>query len=86
MTPTEFPQQNDILNPSKGTEDTVLPLHILRTTELLGDSICPKIVSAWKPTEEEIRLISEGGLVYFHCYGYTHPPIWINATSQGLEA
>ncbi len=40
---------------------------------LPGGARC--MVSAWKPTESELALLNEGGLVYLTVVGTVHPPV-----------
>lgn len=79
MTPVNFKEANDVLKAPKGQEDQVQDLPIFRCSQEIKGLVMPLTISAWKPSEEEIRLISEGGLIYFRCFGKTHPPISIGA-------
>lgn len=39
----------------------------------------PLVRSFWKPSEEELRLLNDGGSVMLEIWGVTHSPLWIEA-------
>lgn len=78
MAPINFPQANDILHPAPGTEEQVMALPIYRYSAVHPEEgFTDLVLSAWKPSEEELKRINEGKPIYFMCYGKTHPPIRI---------
>ena len=40
---------------------------------------CNVMVSGWKPNEEELAMLNEGGHIYLGIYGTTHPVVFLVA-------
>lgn len=38
----------------------------------------PLLVSAWKPSPDEIALLTAGGVIELQIVGPTHPPVWVS--------
>jgi hypothetical protein len=61
--------------------DECRPLAITRV--IYEPSNLHAVVSYWKPSAEELRLLNEGRAVYMSCWGATHPPIAIGVDGDG---
>jgi hypothetical protein len=52
----------------------------------IGDLHChvdgPRTDSVWKPTEEELAFLIDGGNVLLSVYGHPHPPVAVSVTGQ----
>lgn len=78
-TPIEFPEQNTILKAAPGTESWVRDLPIYRQ---YPDGVNDKcVVSCWELSAEELAEVARTGVVYFQCFGLTHPPVSVWGTS-----
>ncbi len=42
----------------------------------------PSMVTAWEPTPEEIKHISNGGTIYLRLLGTAHPPVMLWAEEK----
>lgn len=77
-----FDEANTILRaptPEDAAAGTVYDLHVHRYRDLDGQ---PNVISKWQLSPEELLEISEnGGVIWFGCWGQTHPPMWIAAAS-----
>ncbi|WP_257556432.1 hypothetical protein [Sphingobium sp. CFD-2] len=74
-----FPEANTILR-APTAEDaaagTVYDLHIHRYRDLDGQR---NLISKWQLSEEELAaVVASGGVIWFGCWGDTHPPMWIS--------
>lgn len=73
-----FPEANLVLRaptPEDGAAGTVYDLHVHRYRDLDGQT---NVISKWKLTPEELEQINaNGGVLWFHCWGGTHPPVLI---------
>ena len=80
MTPTNFPEANCVLNPHPEDEGSVesTPALMVQLQGGMFDGAVLTVV-AWKPSQEEIQEIIEGGFVYFSCFGKV-PPHSINTS------
>ena len=82
MQPTQHPSNNDVLRPPPGvSNDECRPLAITRV--IYEPSNLQAVVSYWKPSADELRLLNEGRAVYMSCWGQTHPPIAIGVDGDG---
>lgn len=73
----EFPQANLVLRaptPEDAAAGTVYDLHVHRYRDLDGQ---PHVLSKWQLTPEELEEVQRTGVVWFSCWGHTHPPMWI---------
>lgn len=68
-TPVSFPEQNDNLQPAKGSESKVTALPCFRD----GD----QVISAWRFTPEEIDQIVQTGIVWCQVLGNTQPAVYL---------
>lgn len=58
---------------------TVYDLHVYRYRDLDGQ---PNVISKWRLTPDELaELNANGGVVWFGCWGQTHPPMWVSGHS-----
>lgn len=59
--------------------DTVYDLHVHRYRDLDGQ---PHVLSKWQLTPDELAEVNRtGGVVWFSCWGSTHPPMWISGSN-----
>ena len=73
-----FPEANTVLGPptpEDAAADTVYALHVYRYRDLDGK---PHVLSKWQLTDEELEEVKRTGVVWFSCWGNTHPPMWIS--------
>lgn len=75
MKPAEFPEANTIFGPPDGMAvDQVHPIHSwlgsVNGGSLDGMSL---VITAWRPTPEEIEQLKNGGLVYIAMIGGLMP-------------
>jgi hypothetical protein len=75
MEATNFPEANDSFGPPPGMAE----VHCRRVpvfTRVIQGSVwdgCQQVVTAWKPNEEDLKRLNEGGLVYFSSMGGLTP-------------
>lgn len=76
-----FPQANTVLRaptPEDAAAGTVYDLHVHRYRDLDGQ---PNVISKWQLTEQELAdVIASGGMLWFNCWGATHPPMFITGS------
>lgn len=75
-----FPEANAVLRaptPEDAAAKTVYDLHIYRYKDLDGN---PQVMSKWQLTPEELEEVCRTGVIWFNCWGLTHPPMWITGT------
>lgn len=73
-----FPEANLLLRaPTRedAAAGTVYDLHVHRHRDLDGN---PHVISKWQLTAEELEEVKRTGVVWFSCWGETHPPMWIS--------
>jgi hypothetical protein len=77
--PTDFPESNLTLvgTPEDKAAGTVIDLPTHRYRDLDGNQ---HVISCWKLTVDEIAEILRTGVIWFHAWGHTHPPISIQGT------
>lgn len=55
-------------------------------TSDIGDLHCHvdglRTDSVWKPTEEELRFLVDGGSILLSVWGHPHPPVSLSVTDQ----
>ena len=56
--------------------DTV-PATMVIDNEVPGEGYGVRVLTYWRPTEEELKLLNAGCSVCLHVYGGTHPPVAI---------
>lgn len=81
----EFSEANTVLvapTPEDAAAGTVYDLHVHRYRDLDGQ---PNVISKWQLTPEELEEIRRTGVVWFGCWGDTHPPMWIAGTSPFIR-
>ena len=73
-----FDEANLILRaptPEDAAAATVYDLHVMRYRDLDGRQ---NVLSKWKLSPEELEEVNRtGGVIWFNCWGGSHPPIWI---------
>lgn len=76
-----FPEANLVLRaptPEDAAAGTVYGLHVHRYRDLDGQQ---NVLSKWQLTPEELEeVVRTGGVLWFNCWGSTHPPVWISGT------
>lgn len=81
-----FDEANVLLRaptPEDAAAGTVYDLHVLRYRDLDGQQ---NVLSKWQLTPEELEEVNRtGGVIWFNCWGQTHPPIWISGTRPFRE-
>ena len=73
-----FPEANTVLRaptPEDAAAGTVYDLHCHRYRDLDRQ---PNVLSKWELTPEELEEVVRTGVVWFNCWGDTHPPMWIS--------
>jgi hypothetical protein len=61
----------DVLNPAKGDEGRVSPLHVKRS-KMDGANT---VTSFWRPTQAELNELLNGGCIEVTICSVTHPPL-----------
>lgn len=79
MYPVKTPRSKGIYGAPRGLENKVGGLPYWRTQSDLG----PVIWSEWKPNEEELRILNEGGQVCVGIYGEPIYPMTVGVTILG---
>lgn len=83
MNPTQHPSNNDVLRAPPGA--TIDECRALAITRVVYDpGATPGVISYWRPSPEELKLLNEGRPVYLSCWGYTHPPVAIGVDGDGV--
>jgi len=83
MNPTQHSSNNDVLLPPPGAKvDECRALPITRV--VYQPHGLPGVVSYWRPSADELRLLNEGRAVYLSCCGHTHPPVAIGVDGDGM--
>lgn len=75
MSPTDFPYSNDIIGPPEGVDESqVMPVPCY-IGQLQGGNMdgAQFIITAWKPSPEEVLQIISGGPIYLMCIGGLPP-------------
>lgn len=73
-----FPEANLVLGaptPEDAAAGTVYALHAHRYRDLDG---AHQVLSKWVLTAVELEEVKRTGVIWFNCWGDTHPPIWIS--------
>lgn len=73
-----------MLKAAPGTEEWVRDLPIYRqglSFTADGQRLDQCVVSCWQLSPEELAEIARTGVVYFQCFGTTHPPVSLWGTS-----
>lgn len=71
----DFPQSNLLLRaptPEDAAAGTVYDLPVCRYKDLDGN---PHVISRWRLTPEELAEVRKTGVIWFSCWGETHPPM-----------
>lgn len=55
-----------------GTKCIGLPIR-----DMVTEGRQPVMVSAWEPTEDELKAMAKGATVYLYVWGRSHPPVMI---------
>lgn len=87
MEPREFEGQTQILEPPGDWDNSTetnkcgkLPI-----ARVIFDSM-PRMLSIWKPTDEELVQLNSGMSVRLSIIGVTHPPVWLDVVDAELLA
>lgn len=74
-----FDEANTVLRaptPEDAAAGTVYDLHVHRYRDLDGQ---PNVLSKWQLTPEELAEVNRtGGVIWFGCWGNTHPPMFLS--------
>ena len=73
-----FDEANTVLRaptPEDAAAGTVYDLHVHRYRDFDGQ---PNVLSKWQLSPEELEEVARTGVVWFNCWGETHPPMWIS--------
>ena len=85
--PVAFPEANLVLRPPTAADraaGTVVDLPVHRYRDLDGKH---HVLSKWKFTPEELEEINRtGGVVWFDCWGDTHPPVCISGSNPFVRS
>lgn len=73
-----------IKNATRIIGETQDEYHSLHIRDELMDGL-PTMVSAWKPTADELEMLKEGGSVHLHIIGTVHPPVMLTVNSVPEE-
>lgn len=76
-----FDEANTVLRaptPEDAAAGTVYDLHVHRYRDLDGQ---PNVLSKWQLSDEELDEVNRTGVVWFNCWGETHPPMWISGSN-----
>jgi hypothetical protein len=82
----EFQEANLVLRaptPEDAAAGTVYDLHVHRYRDLDGQ---PNVLSKWELSAEELEEVKRTGVVWFNCWGMTHPPMWISGHDPFVRA
>lgn len=83
MRPAQHTSNNDVLGAPKGeTIDECQALPITRV--VWPDHHVQGVVSYWRPTPDELRLLKGGAMVRVSVIGRTHPPLALGVDGDGL--
>ena len=75
MTPVEFKGQNKVYTKPKNWDEKdgdCGDLPVFEGQDTLGHRV---IVSAWKPSEEDLKALNEGKPLYLQIVGVAQPPV-----------
>lgn len=81
MNPTQHPSNNDVLRPPAGA--SVDECRALPITRVVYGETTPAVISYWKPSAEQLRLLNTGAPVWLSVLGMTHPPMAIGVDGDG---
>ncbi len=86
MLPINFPEAAVSLGrPSDMTDEECGPLPVARgIVQLSENSVGPAVISAWKPTPEELAMLNAGGPIYLHVIGRTQPPVMLSTRIEAV--
>jgi hypothetical protein len=73
MRPTQHPSNNRVLGAPAGWNQSELPCSALAITDMVVDGV-PHVVSFWRPSEDELKALNNGGTVGLWIVGQTMPP------------
>jgi hypothetical protein len=80
----EFPEANDVLKASPGTEHYVNDLPIYRQAQTTAQLPC--VVSCARLSPEELAEVNRTGVVYLQVIGHTHPPVSLHGINPFVPA
>ena len=74
MQRVQHPSNNDVLGAPAFWDQKRLPCDALPITRTELDGM-PAMISFWRPTDDELAMLNQGGLVALHVLGAGHPPV-----------
>jgi hypothetical protein len=79
MSPITHPSNTRTLGaPADWPVDPLIPCNALGITDTQVGPSMPAMVSFWKPTEAEIVMLANGGVVRLWIVGSTHPVVMVD--------
>jgi hypothetical protein len=63
-------------------DETHGPCGSLPIRDEIGGGDIPRMVSFWRPSEAELKLLNEGALVLLYVVGRTHPPVILTVAKE----
>lgn len=75
MTAIEFPEANTRFGPPAGLDEAQVRPCVGHVREIVGGSCdgLPQVIVAWKPSNEDVKRIIDGELIYLSCIGSLPP-------------
>lgn len=78
----QHPSNNDVLGAPAGMPIELCSALAITRVEYAGG--VQGILSWWKPTGEELKLLNEGKSVRLGVLGVTHPPVYVGVEGDGV--
>lgn len=84
MNHTKHRSNNHVFGAPQGWDQEALPCDALPVT--IGDfGGQPSISSFWKPTEAELKMLNDGGMVLLHIIGLGMPPVALGVAPKEVN-
>jgi hypothetical protein len=87
MQPADFPQANARFGPPPGLAESqvrTVPAHLAQVVSGSVDG-ARQIITAWKPTAEELQKLQNGALIYLSCLGGLPPHFLTTSFEEALR-
>lgn len=68
--------------PNGWDDEKMGPCGSLPIRDEIGGGNIPRMVSFWRPTDAELKMLNEGGLVLLYVVGATHPPVMLTTAKE----
>lgn len=81
MNRAQHPSNNSVLGAPHGM--SIEQCNALPITRVQHADGTPAVVSFWRPTPEQLRLLAEGRLVRLCALGMTHAPVMLGVDGDG---